>query len=257
VTPSYNQAVFLERTIRSVLEQEYPSLLYVVQDGASTDASPAVIERYTARLFAGESAPDQGQGDAIRKGFARLDSVLAPDDAMAYLNSDDLLAPGALHFVGRYFATHPEVDAIYGNRIIIDHDDREIGRWILPRHCPETLRWIDYVPQETFFWRKRTWDLVGGLDPSFHFALDWDLLLRMQEAGARIVRVPHFLGAFRVHDEQKTSAQIHTRGHDEMQRLRTRMHGATLDHSRLDAETRRAQFRGAMAARWFGLGGWW
>jgi GT2 family glycosyltransferase len=257
VTPSYNQAAYLERTLRSVLEQDYPNLFYVVQDGASTDGSPAIVQRYAARLHASESAPDQGQADAIRKGFDRLTGALGPDDVMAWLNSDDLLAPGALAFVGHYFATHPRVDAIYGHRIIIDPTDREIGRWVLPRHRPETLRWIDFVPQETLFWRKRAWDLVGGIDPSFHFALDWDLLLRMQEVGRQIVRVPYFLGAFRVHDEQKTSAQIHTRGHDEMQRVRTRMHGAALDHSQLDTETRRAQFRGAIAARLLELGVRW
>jgi len=257
VTPSYNQAAYLERTLRSVLEQGYPNLFYVVQDGASTDGSPAIVQRYAAQLHASESAPDQGQGDAIRQGFDRLTGALGPDDVMAWLNSDDLLAPGALAFVSHYFATHPHVDAIYGHRIIIDPTDREIGRWVLPRHRPETLRWIDFVPQETLFWRKRAWDLVGGIDPSFHFALDWDLLLRLQEVGRRIVRVPYFLGAFRVHDEQKTSAQIHTRGHDEMQRVRTRLHGATLDHSRLDTETRRAQFRGAITARLLELGVRW
>ncbi len=257
VTPSYNQGAYLERTMRSVLDQQYPNLIYVVQDGASTDASPAIIRRYAPQLHASESAPDQGQADAIRKGFDRLTGALGPDDVMAWLNSDDLLAPGALAFVSRYFATHPRVDAIYGHRIIINPADREIGRWVLPRHRPETLRWIDFVPQETLFWRKRGWDLVGGVDPSFHFAIDWDLLLRLQEVGLRIERVPYFLGAFRVHDEQKTSAQIHTRGHDEMQRVRTRLHGAALDHSRLDTETRRTQLRGAVTARLLELGVRW
>jgi len=257
VTPSYNQAAYLERTMRSVLDQQYPDLFYVVQDGASTDGSPAIIRRYAAQLHASESAPDQGQADAIRQGFDRLTGALGPDDVMAWLNSDDLLAPGALAFVARYFAAHPRVDAIYGHRIIINPGDREIGRWVLPRHRPETLRWIDFVPQETLFWRKRAWDLVGGIDPSFHFALDWDLLLRLQEVGRRIERVPYFLGAFRVHDEQKTSAQIHTRGHDEMQRVRTRLHGATPDHSQLDRETRRTQLRGAIAARLLELGVRW
>jgi ADP-heptose:LPS heptosyltransferase/GT2 family glycosyltransferase len=257
VTPSYNQAAFLERTIGSVLAQEYPSLLYVVQDGASTDDSPAIIRRHADRLHAWDSAPDQGQADAIRRGFDRLAGALSPDDVMAWLNSDDLLAPGALQFVGRYFSAHPEVDAIYGHRLIIDDQDREIGRWVLPRYRAETLRWIDFVPQETLFWRKRAWDLAGGIDPSFHFALDWDLLLRLQGAGLRIERVPYFLGAFRVHDEQKTSAQIHTRGHDEMQRVRTRVHGANVDPSRLDTETRRTQFRGAVTARLLELGLRW
>ena len=99
---------------------------------------------------------------------------------MAWFNSDDLVAPRALRFVAGYFATHPDVDVVYGHRIIIDDADREIGRWIMPRHEPDSIEWIDYVPQETLFWRKRAWDLAGGIDPSFQFALDWDLLARFQ-----------------------------------------------------------------------------
>ena len=107
---------------------------------------------------------------------------------------------------------HPDVDVIYGHRIIIDENDGDVGRWIMPRHDPRVLEWIDYVPQETLFWRKRAWDLAGGIDPSFQFALDWDLLARFQQAGCRMVRVPYCLGAFRVHSEQKTSQAIHTTG---------------------------------------------
>ena len=95
-------------------------------------------------------------------------------------------------------ARHPEVDVIYGHRIIIDEADRDVGRWIMPRHDAATLEWIDYVPQETLFWRKKVWDRAGGIDRSFQFALDWDLLLRFQKAGARMVRLPYFLGAFRI-----------------------------------------------------------
>ena len=182
VTPSYGQASFLGRTLGSVLDQAYPNLLYVVQDGGSKDGSVEVIRRHADRLHAWASEKDAGQADAIRRGFARVESGLGPDDVMAWLNSDDLLAPGSLAFVAGYFASHPEVDAIYGHRIIIDEADGEIGRWVMPRHDPETLEWIDYVPQETLFWRKRAWDRVGGLDPTFQFALDWDLLARFQQA---------------------------------------------------------------------------
>ncbi len=123
---------------------------------------------------------------------------------MAWFNSDDLLAPRALAFVAAYFAANPDVDVVYGHRIIIDDADREVGRWIMPRHEEDSIEWIDYVPQETLFWRKRAWDLAGGIDPSFQFALDWDLLARFQQAGCKIVRLPYFLGCFRVHSQQKT-----------------------------------------------------
>jgi hypothetical protein len=105
-------------------------------------------------------------------GFRRITGEI-----MAYLNSDDLLIPGALHHVAEYFHRHPEVD--------IDHDPV----WVLPPHDNDVLSWADYVPQETLFWRRRIWDKIGGaFDESFDFALDWDLLLRFRDVGARLVR---------------------------------------------------------------------
>ena len=77
---------------------------------------------------------------------------------MAWLNSDDLIAPNVLRYVAEYFATHPDVDVIYGHRIIIDTDDKDVGRWVMPQHDAPSIEWIDYIPQETLFWRKRAWD---------------------------------------------------------------------------------------------------
>lgn len=255
VTPSYGQAHYIESTILSVLNQKYPKLQYVVQDGGSKDGSKEIIARYADRLTAWESCPDKGQADAILRGFAKLKDTLKPEDVMAWLNSDDFIAPRALRFVGEYFARNPDVDVVYGHRIIIDGEDRELGRWIMPRHDPKTLEWIDYVPQETVFWRKRIWDQVGGLDPSFQFALDWDLLARFQQAGAKIVRVPYFLGCFRVHAEQKTSQHIHTVGQEEMIKIRSRFHGARhSDFPTINHFARKARFTGALTARLAALG---
>lgn len=248
VTPSYNQESFIESTLLSVLNQNYPKLKYIVQDGASTDASPAIIRRYADRLHHFESAKDKGQGDAIAKGFAHVDD-LPPEAIMGWLNSDDLLAPRALRLVAEYFARHPDVDVVYGHRIIIDGDDREVARWIMPPHDPKTLEWIDYVPQETLFWRKRVWDRAGGIDPSFQFALDWDLLMRFTTANARIVRLPYFLGCFRVHAHQKTSQQIMSVGEDEMTRIRTRLHPQGVDYSLIEKYGRKARFWGAIYSR--------
>jgi ADP-heptose:LPS heptosyltransferase/GT2 family glycosyltransferase len=258
VTPSYGQERFIERTLRSVLDQAYPTLVYVVQDGGSKDRSPEIIARYASRLHHWESVRDQGQADAIKRGFAHMAAQLAPDAIMAWLNSDDLLAPGSLRFAAEYFHDHPDVDVVYGHRIIIDDDDREVGRWIMPRHNPATLEWIDYVPQETLFWRKRAWDLVGGIDPSFQFALDWDLLARFQQAGCRMVRVPYFLGAFRVHPEQKTSQAIHTTGADEMRRVRARFRSKQQDDFvTINRHARHARFWGAITARLHEVGIRW
>jgi hypothetical protein len=145
---------------------------------------------------------------------------------MAWLNSDDLLMPGTLALVADYVPKHPEIDVIYGHRILIDEEDREIGRWILPGHRDKVLSWADFVPQETLFWRRRIWDSIGGdLDESFRFAMDWDMLLRFPVVGAHMVRLPYFLDAFRIHDAQKTSAIIFEVGKHEITRLRRRVLG--------------------------------
>jgi glycosyltransferase involved in cell wall biosynthesis len=176
----------------------------VVQDGGSSDETGEVLERYDSELTRWASEPDDGQADAINRGFAHTSGEI-----MAYLNSDDLLMPGSIAYVANYFVSHPDVDAVYGHRILIDEHDRQIGSWVLPPHDAETLAVADYIPQETLFWRRDLWNRAGGrIDPSLRFALDWDLLLRFRDAGANVVRLPRFLGAFRVHDEQKTTRQL-------------------------------------------------
>jgi hypothetical protein len=160
---------------------------------------------------------------------------------MGYLNSDDLLLPGALASVGNFFAQHPEVDVVYGHRVIIDEQDREIGRWVLPPHEDRVFIWNNYVPQETLFWRRRLWDSVGAaFDEGLHYALDWDLLLRFRAAGAVFARLPRFLGAFRVHVRQKSLARLADLGEPEMRRVRERLHGRPI--SRREARRRAFPF---------------
>lgn len=235
VTPSYQQAAFLEETITSVVEQE-TAVEYVVQDGGSTDGSVEIIRCHAPRLHAWASERDAGQADAIVRGFARTSGT--PEDVMAWINSDDYYLPGALPFVADYFARHPAADVIYGHRIVVDEHSQEIARWFLPRHDPGVLRLNDFVPQETLFWRRRIWNQLGGLDRAFQFAMDWDLLLRFQEAGANIVRLPYFLGCFRVRDGQKTSARMHDIGQREIELLRTRAQGRPVPAAELEIHPR-------------------
>jgi hypothetical protein len=221
VTPMLNAAAFVEATLRSVLEQGYARLEYIVQDGGSTDQTLEIIGRYAARLASVDSRRDAGQSEALNLGFRR-----ANGEIMAYLNGDDLLLPGALHYVAWFFARHPDIDVVYGHRVLIDEEGWEIGRWVLPRHDDAVLSWADYVPQETLFWRRGIWEKAGAaFDETFQFAMDWELLLRFRDAGARFARVPRFLGAFRVHRGQKTSARMGEIGSREMARLRQRVHG--------------------------------
>jgi hypothetical protein len=223
VTPSYNQGRFLARAIESVLMQGYPRLEHIVQDGGSTEETVRTLGRYRSSLARCESAPDSGQAQALNRGFAR-----STGEVMSYLNADDFLLPGAVAYVARYFASHPAVDVVYGHRILVDAEDRQIGIWAVPRHDDDALSWLDDIPQETLFWRRGAWERTGGrMDESFQFAIDWDLLLRFREVGAKMVRLPRFLGAFRVHPEQKTATQQHVCD-EESARLWARVHGRAL-----------------------------
>ena len=186
VTPSFRQGHFIERTLLSVLNQNYPKLEYYVQDGGSTDNTIAILKSYEDKLSGWVSKKDSGQSQAINHGFANTKGEI-----MAWLNSDDLLLPGALAVVADYFNLHPDVDVVYGNRLLIDENDMEIGRWIMPGHDSDILSWVDYVPQETLFWRRSIWDKAGGqIDESFRFAMDWDLLVRLRDAGAKFAHIP-------------------------------------------------------------------
>jgi len=249
VTPTFNHGRFLERTLRSVLDQRYPRLEYVVQDGGSQDDSAEILRRLQPGLKHWESGPDEGQTSAINRGFRKT-----AGEIMAYLNSDDVLLPGALAYAATFFHDHPDVDAIYSHRVLIDEHDGEIGRWVLPRHCDEVLSWVDFVPQETLFWRRRLWDKVGGrLDESFQFAMDWDLLLRFRDAGARFVRVPRYLAAFRVHESQKTQ-RINAIGRQESRRLRERLHGRDISEAELLRQIRPYVMRHAVYQQFCRMG---
>jgi glycosyltransferase involved in cell wall biosynthesis len=200
VTPSYNHAQYLGATIESIVSQGYPNLYYHVQDGASIDGTLDLLKS-RGNSISWKSEPDKGQSNAINRGFAGVDSEI-----MAYLNSDDMLLPGTLAYVANYFTSHPDIDVVYGHRVFIDREGLEVGRAVLPRHDGKALQFADYIPQETMFWRKRVWDKIGPIDESFHYAMDWDFILRAQAAGFKFVRLPRFLACFRIHDAQKTAA---------------------------------------------------
>jgi GT2 family glycosyltransferase len=215
VTPSFNQGRFIAATIDSVLGQHYPAVDYLVKDAGSQDETLAVLQSYGSGLR-WLREPDSGQAHAINAAFQHVEG-----DLMAWLNSDDTLAPHALAAVAAFFEQHPDVDLVYSHRIFIDADGHEIGRAVLPRHDAATLRYADYVPQETLFWRRRVWEALGGLDETLHYALDWDFLLRASGAGFKFARMPRFLGCFRIHETQKTFAWL-ARGLEEQAALRSR-----------------------------------
>ena len=223
VTPSFNQGSFLDRTLRSVLDQEYPRLEYIVQDGGSTDET----ER-GSRALRDRAAPLR---DARRRRATRTRSTSASQhasgerDGVPELRRSPPPRLAALRRAGTSSATRrstPSTDI----GVLVDENDMEIGRWVMPRHDDEVLSWADFVPQETLFWRRGVWERAGGcMDQEYPFALDWDLLVRLRDAGAKTVRLPRFLGAFRIHEAQKTSAIMDTQGQKEAAALRRRIHG--------------------------------
>lgn len=216
VVPSFNQGRFIGATLYSIINQQYPNLELIVIDGGSTDNTLEVIKQYQARINWWVSELDSGQTAAINKGFMR-----STGEIMAWINSDDIVAPGALHFIANYFIKHPETQVVYGNRILINEENLEIGRWILPYHSDKVLKFSDFIPQETLYWTRAAWNLVGGrLDETFQFAMDWDFLLRLTKKHVIIRHLPVFIGLFRIHPQQKTSSQLSSVGQQEIQSLR-------------------------------------
>ena len=198
VTPSLNQAAFIEATIRSVLDQDYPALDYIVIDGGSTDGTVEILKRYDSRLR-WVSEPDQGQADAINKGLR-----MAEGDILAYLNSDDLYLPGTLSRVTEYLAAHPEASWVYGDCRLIDEAGNAIGRLRAPVF--DLNRMIlrgEYIPQPAAFWRRSAAAAVGEFDVTLRYSMDYDFFIRLgQRAPGR--RLDAELACFRLQPASKT-----------------------------------------------------
>lgn len=239
VVPTLNYGRYLSATLASIHEQEYPDLELIVCDGGSEDETPAILHRERERIAEVHAGPDAGQAEAINRG---LDS--STGEVLAWVNADDLLLPGTLACVGRYFAEHPEVDMVYGNRVLIDEQGRDVGVWVTPSHSDDSLQWFDFIPQETAFWRRSLWERVGGIDSRFEYGFDWELFLRFQRDGARIVRLSRFLGAFRQHEGQKT--RVHQEeALAELESIREDFHGRHVSLAEAQARAERLLVRAA------------
>lgn len=217
ITPSYNQASFIEETIRSVLSQDYPRIEYIVIDGGSTDGSVEIIQRYSAirdsqfttrnpqdsmphiGISQWISEPDRGQTDAINKGFA-----LAHGDILAWLNSDDVYLPNAVSEAVEYLQNHPAVGMVYGDANLIDEAGNIIGNFPARQTDYRRLRQgYVHIPQQTAFFRASLWQKVGPLDPTFYFAMDYDLWVRLARL-APLQYLPRRWANFRLHGTGKS-----------------------------------------------------
>lgn len=222
VTPSFNQARFLEATLQSVLSQDYPNMEYIVIDGGSSDGSLEILERYSSRLTYWCSEPDAGQTDAINKGLARAGGKI-----LAWLNSDDIYFPGAVARAVAFLQAHPEVGMVYGEALYIDENGRPIGRFPAAQTDWRRLRrGYVHIPQQAAFFRASLWRLVGPLDPALFFAMDYDLWLRIAELSP-IRFVPEIWAGFRLHGSAKTLSAA-SRCWPEMWRVYRRQGGAPL-----------------------------
>jgi glycosyltransferase involved in cell wall biosynthesis len=201
VTPSYNQGPFIRETIESVLSQDYPNIEYIIMDGGSTDETAAIASEYSSRLtFISE--PDRGQSHAINKGFRR-----AKGEILAWLNSDDVFLPGAVGAAVKGFLEKPGAGIVYGDGFLMDRAGNFKSRF------PYTQRFdlyrlaqlSDYILQQSVFIRKSVLEEAGYLREDLHYALDWDLWIRI---GKRypLHYVPFYFGAIREYADAKSSA---------------------------------------------------
>lgn len=201
ITPSYNQAEFLEQTLRSVLEQDHTPIEYIVADGGSTDGSIEIIQRYASRLAWWVSEKDAGQADAINKGLRR-----AQGEIVAWLNSDDLYLPGAVTQAAAIFADHPEAGMVFGDAVTIDSQGRRLNPLVFGDWGLAELMRFCMICQPAVFMRRSLLVQAGGLDLSYHFLLDHQLWIRMARL-APAVHVPQVWAAARHHPGAKNVAQ--------------------------------------------------
>jgi glycosyltransferase involved in cell wall biosynthesis len=248
ITPSYNQAAYLEQALKSVLRQNYPNLEYIVVDGGSTDGSVEILQRYGDRLSYWVSEPDGGQTRALNKGLA-----LATGDILGWLCSDDLLEPWTLREVADFFRERPQAQVVYGDTSWIDPAGELIkNRRELPFNPFIFLYDHNFIPQPSTFWRRQLQTQVGELDPQFEVAMDADLWLRF----ATVTELHHVRrpwSSMRLYAEQKTQ-RLRGRAIEERRILIRRHYGPeadwSMDMKRLVAKGVRVGWKLAAGCYW-------
>jgi glycosyltransferase involved in cell wall biosynthesis len=201
ITPSFNQASYLEQTLRSVLDQDHADIEYLVVDGGSADGSVDIIKKYAPRLAYWVSEKDSGQADAINKGMAR-----AKGDIVAWLNSDDYYLPGAVSAAVKTFDENPDAILVYADMLAVDERGQTFNTLRYRQLTLEDLLCFQIIGQPAVFMRRAAFEKASGLDLSYHFLLDHHLWIRIAAQG-RILHVPQMWSAARYHAAAKNRAQ--------------------------------------------------
>lgn len=204
ITISYNQAEYLEDTLRSVIGQGYPNLEYIVMDGGSDDGSVEIIKKYEAHLAYWQSEKDDGQSAAINAGFRRTTG-----DIIAWLNSDDQYLPGTLHFIANQFVKNGVVESKIVCGQCVDIYETPISKAGAKNVCERAksfnIELLHFVTQPACFWTLNLWKKIGELDESLHYGMDWEWFIRSSRAGITFEFVDRFLSINRVHENRKTT----------------------------------------------------
>lgn len=203
ITCSYNQGQYLEQTILSVLNQNYQNLEYIIIDGGSTDNSVEIIKKYDNKLAYWISQKDEGQSDAINKGFLK-----ATGDIIAWINSDDLYLAHTFETIVKYFNVNKDIDCVYGDIYLSNSTATSL---LLRKTIPYDYKMAIYsecmIPQPTSFWRRRVFDKIGLLDLSLQYQMDYEYFLRMGKMNVRFNNIKIPLAIFRFHAECKTVSE--------------------------------------------------
>jgi len=197
ITPSFNQARFLEQTMRSVLEQDYPNIEYLVADGASTDGSVDLIRKYEKKLAWWISEKDAGQADAINKGLSR-----AKGEIVAWLNSDDYYMPGTVASAVKALMEHPQAGFVFGNVRVVAEDESIINQLTYGDWGLADLMAFRIIGQPAVFMRREVLERAGSLDLSYHLLLDHQLWIRVAMEG-KMVYVPQLWASAHYYDDCK------------------------------------------------------
>ena len=258
VTPSYNQGQYLEETIRSVLDQNYPDLEYIIMDGGSTDDSVEIIKKYESRLAHWESKPDGGQADAINKGFN-----MATGDILGWLNSDDYYTSDTLQQVSELLAPD-DLKIVFGECDLFHEKSGKVKVSTVYEYAQShKIEYSDYIIQPSSFWTKKTWDLVGNLNEKLTYTFDWEWFIRASRAGVFLQPDNRTWSVYRYHEQHKTGtggnkrelelASIYKQYHSDLLSekylLRRTMQGKILRINKLNRLLELAGMNGSLDAR--------